>query len=76
VAIGSPHDPVLIDRYSPARRLRCLRGVDTLTAVGLCCEIGDFESFAKAEQLMSYVESAEPAAPPAKRQTPSTDANL
>ncbi len=27
-------------------RLRCLRGVDTLTAVGLCAEIGDFERFA------------------------------
>ena len=36
-------------------RLRCLRGVDTLTAVGLCAEIGDFERFARAEQLMSYV---------------------
>jgi len=38
-----------------AGRLRCLRGVDTLTAVGLCAEIGDFERFAHAEQLMSYV---------------------
>jgi len=36
-------------------RLRCLRGIDTLTAVGLCAEIGDFERFARAEQLMSYV---------------------
>ena len=36
-------------------RLRCLRGIDTLTAVGLCAEIGDFARFAKAEQLMSYV---------------------
>ncbi len=36
-------------------RLRCLRGVDTLTAVGLCAEIGDFERFAKPEQLMSYI---------------------
>jgi transposase len=36
-------------------RLRCLRGVDTLTAVGLCAEIGDFERFAKAEQLMMYI---------------------
>ncbi len=36
-------------------RLRCLRGIDTLTAVGLCAEIGDFERFAKAEQLMSYI---------------------
>jgi transposase len=36
-------------------RLRCLRGVDTLTAIGLCSEIGDFERFAKAGQLMSYL---------------------
>jgi transposase len=36
-------------------RLRCLRGIDTLTAVGLCAEIGDFERFAKAEQLMMYI---------------------
>jgi len=36
-------------------RLRCLRGVDTLTAVGLCSEIGDFERFARAQQLSSYI---------------------
>jgi len=36
-------------------RLRCLRGIDTLTAAGLCAEIGDFERFARAEQLMHYV---------------------
>jgi transposase len=36
-------------------RLRCLRGIDTLTAIGLCSEIGDFERFAAAGQLMSYV---------------------
>ena len=36
-------------------RLRCLRGIDTLTAAGLCSEIGDFERFARAEQLMSYI---------------------
>jgi transposase len=36
-------------------RFRCLRGIDTLTAVGLCAEIGDFASFAKAGQLMSYL---------------------
>ncbi len=36
-------------------RLRCLRGVDTLTAVGLCAEVGDFERFGKAGQLMSYL---------------------
>ena len=33
-------------------RLRCMRGLDTLSAVGLCAEIGDFERFARAEQLM------------------------
>jgi transposase len=36
-------------------RLRCLRGVDTLTAAGLCAEIGDFHRFARPGQLMSYV---------------------
>ena len=35
--------------------LRCLRGIDTLSAVGLCCEIGDFRRFARAGQLMHYV---------------------
>ena len=36
-------------------RLRCLRGIDTLSAVGLCAEIGDWQRFAKAGQLMSYL---------------------
>lgn len=36
-------------------RLRCLRGIDTLSAVGLCCEIGDFRRFARAGQLMSFL---------------------
>ena len=40
---------------SDVGRLRCLRGIDTLTAAGLCAEIGDFERFARAEQLMNYV---------------------
>jgi transposase len=40
---------------SDVARLRCLRGIDTLTAVGLCAEIGDFERFARAEQLMHYL---------------------
>lgn len=38
-----------------ARRLMCLRGIDTLTAAGLCAEIGDFARFAHPEQLMSYL---------------------
>jgi transposase len=36
-------------------RLRCLRGIDTLSAVGLCAEVGEFERFPKAGQLMSYL---------------------
>lgn len=37
-------------------RLRCLRGIDTLTALGLIAEIGsDWSRFRTAEQFMSYV---------------------
>lgn len=36
-------------------RLRCLRGIDTLSAVGLCAEIGDWSRFARAGQVMSYL---------------------
>ena len=36
-------------------RLRCLRGIDTLSAVGLCAEIGDFSRFERAGRLMSYI---------------------
>jgi transposase len=36
-------------------RLRCLRGVDTLTAVGLIAEIGDINALAHPRQLTSYL---------------------
>jgi len=36
-------------------RLRCMRGIDTLSAIGLCAEIGGFERFEHPKQLMSYV---------------------
>jgi transposase len=36
-------------------RLRCFRGIDTLTALGLCAEVGDFARFERAAQLMSFV---------------------
>jgi transposase len=45
---GSPWAPLVA-------RLRCLRGIDTLTAVGLCAEIGDFQRFARPGQLASYL---------------------
>jgi transposase len=38
-----------------AARLRCLRGIDTLSAVGLCAEVGDFERFERPGRLMSYL---------------------
>jgi transposase len=36
-------------------RLRCLRGVDTLTALALAVEIGDFDRFKAAEEFMGFV---------------------
>jgi transposase len=39
----------------PVARLRCLRGIDTLSAVGLCAEIGDWYRFARAGRVMSYL---------------------
>jgi transposase len=36
-------------------RLRCLRGIDTLSALGLCAEIGGWERFDHPDQLASYL---------------------
>jgi len=36
-------------------RLRCLRGVDTLTGLALVVEIGDFTRFRRAEEFMAFV---------------------
>jgi transposase len=36
-------------------RLRCLRGIDTLTALALVAEIGDFSRFRSAAELMAFV---------------------
>jgi len=36
-------------------RLRCLRGIDTLSAVGLCVEVGDFHRFSRPSKLMSFL---------------------
>jgi transposase len=36
-------------------RLRCMRGIDTLTAVGLIAEIGDFTAFSHPKQLASFL---------------------
>jgi transposase len=36
-------------------RLRCLRGIDTLSAVGLVAEIGDFERFSHPRKLAGFL---------------------
>ncbi len=36
-------------------RLRCFRGIDSLTALALVAEIGDFSRFRRAEELMAFV---------------------
>jgi transposase len=36
-------------------RLRCLRGIDTLSALSLAVEIGDFSRFRGAEKFMGFV---------------------
>lgn len=38
-----------------AARLRCFRGIDTLSAAGLCAEIGPFERFDHPAKLGSYL---------------------
>jgi transposase len=43
-------------RYAEAVcKLRCLKGIDYLTALSLVCEVGDFRRFDKAEQFMSFL---------------------
>ncbi|MGO9884977.1 MAG: IS110 family transposase [Solirubrobacteraceae bacterium] len=36
-------------------RLRCFRGIDTLTAAGLCAEVGDFTRFSKPALLSGFL---------------------
>jgi transposase len=36
-------------------RLRCLRGIDTLSALGLCAEIGEWDRFEHPDQLSAYL---------------------
>ena len=36
-------------------RLRCLRGINTLTALGLCAEIGDWNRFDHPDSIAKYV---------------------
>ncbi len=42
------HAPVI-------NRLRCFRGIDTLSAAGICAEVGDFARFAKPTLLSGFL---------------------
>jgi transposase len=47
-----------VPRSSHARviaRLRCFRGIDTLSAAGLCAEVGDFARFPRPTQLAGFL---------------------
>ena len=46
-----PHSPWAQE----VARLRCLRGLDTLSALGLCAEAGDFRRFDHPGQPMSFL---------------------
>jgi transposase len=39
----------------PIARLRCLRGINTLSALGICAEIGQFERFEHPDSLAAYL---------------------
>ncbi len=44
----SSHAPVI-------ERLRCFRGIDTLTAAGMCAEVGSFDRFPKPSLLSGFL---------------------
>ena len=62
---GRPPDRGARARHRGARRggavaqarrpAACLRGIATLTALGIAVEVGDFERFGSAEEFMAYV---------------------
>ena len=39
----------------PIARLRCLRGINTLSALGICAEVGQFERFDHPDSLAAYL---------------------
>ena len=47
--------PTTAPRPSSSRGFAACAGIDTLSAVGLVAEIGDFERFASADRFMSFV---------------------
>jgi transposase len=57
---GSSHAPLIA-------RLRCFRGIDTLSAAGLCAEIGDFRRFPRPSLLSGFAPNRRDTRPPPAR---------
>src|SRR6516165_2451606 len=51
IAIAAPRSPWALTIAA----LRCLRGIDTVSAYGLCCEIGDFHRFKHPAVLTAFL---------------------
>jgi transposase len=51
IEIAAPQSPWALT----IANLRCLRGIETVTAFGLCCEIADFRRFRHPSSLASYL---------------------
>ena len=51
IEIAAPRSPWALTIAS----LRCLRGIETVTAFGLCCEIADFRRFEHPSSLAAYL---------------------
>jgi transposase len=54
--IGVLEEAVPVSSHAEAiARLRCFRGIDTLSAAGLCAEVGRFDRFAKPPLLSGFL---------------------
>ncbi len=54
--IGVLEDAIATSSHAETvARLRCFRGINTLTAAGLCAEVGTFERFAKPGLLSGFL---------------------
>ena len=46
--------PQYKESYALAEKLMCFQGIDTLSGIGLSCELMDLRRFSKAAELMAY----------------------
>jgi hypothetical protein len=51
IEIAAPRSPWAVT----IANLRCLRGISTITAYGVCCEIGDFRRFEHPTAVTAYL---------------------